>query len=148
MKNYEIRIQPFSALAGACLVVLCLVATGAFAPQGSSTQRDVNRFIIEPDYHPSEIIRIDEGVVYTIPTGKYFVPIEFGDGTSLPITNNYDKRLFVNGTQAMVNRHSITEAVPAAVRCLLVPGATVQTSDSGLNSGSANVKLVGYLIDA
>jgi hypothetical protein len=72
MKNYQIRIQPFSALAGACLVVLCLVATGAFAPQGASPVRDRHQIQI----YNGEFMHIScngTETTYTVPQGKAFI---------------------------------------------------------------------------
>lgn len=152
MKNYEIRIQPFSALAGACLLALCFVATGAFAPQGTASARDVNavEHINEP--LPSDYLLIYEGTQHTVPLGKIYVATGMGRtqdcGTSTYLS------LFVNnapalGVIAWSSQSNLGNGLVELPKGVVYPAGSVISITSNLTGcPSANGILFGYLADA
>ncbi|MCH2107571.1 MAG: hypothetical protein MK291_13130, partial [Planctomycetes bacterium] len=103
MKNYEIRIQPFSALAGACLLALCFIATGAFAPQGSASARDVSATEIVGTFNPRTAVRITDTAAYTVPLGKILVVTAMGNGVRY---SDYSK-MYVDGVSWYVSSNYV-----------------------------------------
>jgi len=153
MKNYEIRIQPFSALAGAFLVVLCFVATGAFAPQGSSNTRDIDATEILNATQINNFVRILGEQSYQVPTGKKLVITGVG-GTSTPFAAS----VFVDGVHEVstfYHNESINGSswgVPAttvpSILQMPTPGLVVQPGQTVTVGGGTGSRVWGYLLDA
>ena len=156
MKNYEIRIQPFSALAGACLVALGLTATGAFAPQGGPGSRDVNAIENINDPSPSDYVRITYGSPYTVPSEKIFVLTGIACSGFHTWSNGAERRVeyIENGTAAIYVSlfghefaNSGGRAMSGALSIMPVPKGVSAPSGTVISTGDDGV-LMGYLVDA
>jgi hypothetical protein len=163
MKQINITIHPFSALAGMALLGLVLVTAGAMPMQGSSSTRDVSAIENVNDPHPRDFVRIVEGAPFSVPAGKVFVGtgtrhtslIGHGNGTG-----QYAIVVAFDGVQvlALYSRFAHGGASPPiAFGNLDIPtgfsavAGTVITVD-GVNESptmdDAGGCLLGYLVDA
>ncbi|HIF42241.1 MAG TPA: hypothetical protein EYQ74_14245, partial [Planctomycetes bacterium] len=79
MKQLNITIHPFSALAGMALLGLVWVTAGAMPLQGSSSTRDVSAIENVNEPHPRDYVQIFEGAPYTVPQGKLLVIKQVGN---------------------------------------------------------------------
>ena len=151
MKNYEIRIQPFSALAGACLLALCFVATGAFAPQGSASARDVSAIEIVSTNPPEDYVRIYDATPYTVPSAKRLIITALGNPnlgityTNLYIDGNLEVTAHAHPSFGYGNGHGWGATILSSVTELPTPGiAAISGQLVTVNAGVA----WGYLVDA
>ena len=80
MKQLNITIHPFSALAGMALLGLVWVTAGAMPLQGSSSTRDVSAIEDVNDVHPRDCVIIRLGQPYVVPVGRLLVITAFGCG--------------------------------------------------------------------
>ena len=152
MKPFE--VHPLSALAGAALLGLTLVAAGAaqdkrvqvdsVEPLGNATQslRIVNpiEVIGIPDPRDMLVIKGEDGP-YVVPTGKLFVLTGLGPATG---TSNLSAHLYVDG---VVEAYAI-DAILCGVSVMEVPRGFIVSSGKTITVGDPNARAWGYLIDA
>ena len=74
MKNINITLHPLSVLTGMALLGFGLIATGAFAPQGSSGGRDVSATESVDTFNPKASVRFTSDAPFVVPSGKVFIP--------------------------------------------------------------------------
>ena len=145
MKQLNITIHPFSALAGMALLGLVFVTAGAMPLQGSSSTRDVSAIENVNDPHPRDSVRVMQGSPYTVPGGKILlvtcVMLPQGGGT-------FEVRVSINGVSLFQNH----VAADAGGLITFPFGFTAGAGDivevdnvSSIGSGSV---LLGYLVDA
>ena len=139
MKQININIHPFSALAGMALLGLVLVTAGAMPLQGSSSTRDVSAIENVNEPHPRDYVRIKEGTPFVVPSGKCLVVKSLSYSTYNGSTH---VQLRINGVDAysgtMVGGKS--EITPGF---LAVAGESVSVHRDGVIALA-----LGYLVDA
>jgi hypothetical protein len=143
MKPVQFTLHPSSALAGAFLLALCLVTLGAFAPQGSSSGRDVNLTSVLGQPSPHDNITIFSGTPYTVPNDKQFVLTSLGSRQGA----NTEVFLRVDDTRRVCSYGAVNEtnvSVKNIPDFVIVPYGSVITVEQTLDRGVAT----GYLIDA
>ena len=143
MKQLNIAIHPFSALAGMALLGLVWVTAGAMPLQGSSSTRDVSAIEVVSDPHPRDYVRMDGTTPYTVPTGKLFHLTGLGD---LQASSKWVD-FYIDGQVAMR-----TFVVPSGGTSCIVANTTpgvVAASGSILTVfGPTTPVAIGYLVDA
>ena len=149
MKQINIIIHPFSALAGMALLGLVLVTAGAMPLQGSSSTRDVSAIEVVSDPHPRDNVVISGGMPFVVPSGRLLVVTALGDGVGI----NSSQVLFVDG----ISEVSAVEYTAggsgggrhwaSSVLQLPTPGLTAQSGQTVTLSGSSS-RAWGYLVDA
>ena len=144
MKNINITLQPLSLLVGAAIVGVSLVTSGAFTPQGSASDRDVNAIEITNQPNPNEHFGIWEGAPYVVSSGKTFVLLSLGSTNGM----SYSQLFFDGGLQLTAfaseypgNATTIKTVAPG----ITAPGNTTITV---VGNSNANGVAYGYLIDA
>jgi hypothetical protein len=150
MKQLNITIHPFSALAGMVLLGLVWVTAGAMPLQGSSSTRDVSAIQDVNDPHPRDYVRVIEGVPFTVPAGKIFVMR--GLGASSPYQQPYNQTVYVDGIPTFSERfgwssdgyqHHGKEVPTPGIGA--DAGSVVTTSTTSSNIPGI---VLGYLVDA
>jgi hypothetical protein len=143
MKNIHITLHPLSVLAGMALLGFPLIATGAFAPQGSSSDRDVSAIENVNEPHPRDYVRVDGATPFTVPTGKLFHLTGLG-GTSnvggnvwCVVDNSNVAEVYAGVSEGS---HCSLKAVP--------PGHTFSSGQIMTLAGSPYAVAMGYLVDA
>jgi hypothetical protein len=155
MKNINITLHPLSVLAGMALLGITLIATSAFAPQGSSSTRDVSAIEVVSDPHPRDYVRIVEGTAYTVPSGKIFVPTAFGSNqwafagrspraTYMLMANDVEVwREYKHGS------NSGSEVAPNEMTATIPMGLSfAEQTLVSVSEYSGTGVLLGYLVDA
>ena len=158
MKPVLFTLHPFSALAGAFLLALCLVTLGAFAPQGSSSARDIDAIeILNTTQSHDNFVRIAGAADYVVPAGYRLVITGLGGAT-----NPEDAMILVDGVvEVQITYHSETQAThsagwawarPAAafpsILQLPKPGLVVDPGQTVNVLPTFESRAWGYLIDA
>jgi hypothetical protein len=146
MKQLNITIHPFSALAGMALLGLVWVTAGAMPLQGSSSTRDVSAIDIVSDPHPRDFVRIVKGSPYTVPAGKVLVVKQLGliaQGTS---TNGLITLSIDGVVVATSNHHYMNDLQLHDYE----PGLAAQAGSQVAVATSSNYPAgaLGYLVDA
>ena len=159
MKPVQLTLHPSSALAGAFLLALCLVTLGAFAPQGSSSARDIDAIeILNTTQSHDNFVRIAGAADYVVPAGYRLVITGLGGAT-----NPEDAMILVDGVvKVQITYHSETQswagnsgwawARPAAafpsILQLPKPGLVVDPGQTVNVLPTLESRAWGYLIDA
>ena len=145
----KIVIAPMSALAGAGLLGLTLVAAGATQGHGPARVRIVHPVDVVGIPDPRDIIVIDEGTPYVVPVGKLFVVTAFG---RTRFGNTASRLLLVDGVVVLEVdiRGNIFSTGTASMSMSPVPPHLVVSGGSTLsiNPVSGGGRAWGYLIDA
>jgi hypothetical protein len=147
MKNINITLHPFSVLTGMALLGFGLIATGAFAPQGSSGQRDVSAMENVNEPRPADYVRIDDHTPYTVPADKFFVLTALGCDTyasGLRVQVLVDGVIWFEGQGYLgsASADSIHLVPPGVV---VAGGSTIELYDGNPNYTGIGL---GYLTDA
>jgi hypothetical protein len=148
MKNIQITLQPLSLLVGAALLVVTLITTGAFAPQGSASQRDVHftqsaRTWVRVDAAPG-----GAETLYVVPPGKVFTltyvmtPHCSGAGSYVSLKKS-DGTGFWGIGEGYNNGYYGRDQAITGDSLVLQPGEIV-----GVRNCNGNAFAVGYLTDA
>ena len=138
MKQLNITIHPFSALAGMALLGLVLVVAAASFPIGSQTDRDISATTIV-DRPSSDWVRIDSSTPFTVPTSRYF----HLTGLGMPANSNSAGTLLIDGMQTIVGYGNVGTG----------NGCSVKTTPEGIVASSGSIVTVplgfafGYLAD-
>ncbi len=143
-----VSIHPFSALAGAALLGLVLLATGAVqtaVPIVKLTRPFPGTIQVEGIPTPQQMMRVAEGQPFTVPTGKLFVVTGLG---MAQVVAGYGAHLRFDG-QPVVSFYwsgEVATFVPIPPGFVATAG-TVVSADSASGSGT-NAVATGYLVDA
>ncbi len=136
----KLQMHPFSALAGAAMLGLVLIAASVAPAQGHRT-----RVIGIPD--PRDIIVIEEGTPYLVPAGHSFVVTALG---TLPSGNAlFAAILSVDGTPTLQFDHNRSAAANGMQMGFVPPhlvvpaGSVIKLNET--NPGAA-YRAWGYLI--
>jgi hypothetical protein len=144
MKQLNITIHPFSALAGMALLAIVLVTASAMPLQGSSSTRDVSAIENVNEPHPRDAVRVVEGSPYTVSTGRLLVVT--GMGTLHAQSSNIYVE-FDGSTVLTTEAHEYDGSVASVPFGLVAAGGQVVSVTDGSHSGNYGV-LLGYLVDA
>ena len=138
MKNIQITLQPLSLIVGAGLLGIMLITTGAFAPQGTASARDITATEDVNSFNPKTAVRITSDAPYTVPAGKLFVLTSNG---KIAASNGYFYVL-ADGVYQFDGYGSALE--PIANGPTYSEGTVVSIDIGGNGVGV----LYGYLVDA
>ena len=142
MKQLNITIHPFSALAGMALLGLVWVTAGAMPLQGSSSTRDVSAIEVVGNPHPRDFWRLDWGNTYTVPSGKFLVVTTGGHSVNV---GNGAVTLVADGIRVA---HFLYGFGPAnEIHHLAFKAGTAMSLDDGY-TGNGTPHVLGYLVDA
>jgi len=144
MKNIQITLQPLSLIVGAALLGIMLITTGAFAPQGTASARDVTATEDVNSFAPREAIRIASGDSYTVPEGKLFVPTSIASQTTGYVNDSVVVK--VNGTLFCQLSSGWGQLQPLPSGPVFQGGNTLTLYTEDGTPG--NLALYGYLMDA
>jgi hypothetical protein len=150
MKNLTIHTP--SALAGAILLGLVLVASAAVQGGGSLIPGDFNRVKIIGQPAPHEMVQISGDTPYMVPSGKLFVLTGLGR-TEI---GNFTTQLLVDGALAVsaqpyyqLGNGGDVSGVVLGTTVMHVPvGYTAQAGSTLEVTGSNGGRAWGYLVDA
>ena len=152
MKQLNITIHPFSALAGMALLGLVWVTAGAMPLQGSSSTRDVSAIEVVSDPHPRDYVRVQEGTPYTVPSGRIFVGKGMGFADN-PGSSAFSLTMQVNGA-SVISEYGWHANNAAGMwhdkKLTEIPlGVTAQAGDVvSASSSRPDGVVIGYLVDA
>jgi hypothetical protein len=154
MKQINITIHPFSALAGMALLGLVFVTAGAMPMQGSSSTRDVSAIEVVSPWPSHDVVRIYDTSPYVVPAGKNLVLTALGNNDSnlsLPGT----PRILIDGnTEIQVYWHTqfgtgsgMSWSANAFTSMLDLPAPGL-IALSGQTVSTVQGRAWGYLVDA
>jgi hypothetical protein len=145
MKNIQITLQPLSLIVGAALLGITLITTGAFAPQGSSTQRDINYTqIIEGSWMRIDSLAGSGQTTYVVPTGKAFVVTSYSCGDCNGISRVELQR--PSGMRYWFQESTYSWFVDYPDRNIVAMEGDLVVAFSAC--GSEKTWITGYLVDA
>ena len=152
MKQLNITIHPFSALAGMALLGLVFVTAGAMPLQSSASTRDVSAIEVVSPWPSKDVVRIYDTSPYVVPAGKNLVLTALGN-----LAIGGTPRILIDGnTEIQVNWHdkaSVTQqsswAYPSnAFTSMLDLPAPGLIALSGQTVSTVEGRAWGYLVDA
>ena len=143
MKQLNITMHPFSALAGMALLGLVWVTAGAMPLQGSSSTRDVSAIEDVNGPRAANAVAVYEGVAYTVPSGKSLVVTGIGliSGANGDVYVKFDS-VSVLAAEA----GSVTQALTHVPFGLVAKSGQIVSALSP--PPSAWCVILGYLVDA
>ena len=144
MKQLNITIHPFSALAGMALLGLVLVTAGAMPLQGSSSTRDVSAIEDVNSPRAANAVAVYQGVPYTVPSSKLLIVTGIGltTGQVTVVFALFDGATVLGAEAGMAGPGGDSVAhIPFG---LVANGGQVVTASASAGSGV----VLGYLVDA
>ena len=140
MKQLNITIHPFSALAGMALLGLVWVTAGAMPLQGSSSTRDVSAIGNVNEPHPRDFVRVVGGTPFVVPPGRVLVVRSLASSTPASTQYNY---IWITGINTYVGKLLYGDHHDVHPGVMAVSGDSVTVYRNGFD-GLA----LGYLVDA
>ena len=142
MKQINITIHPFSALAGMALLGLVLVTAGAMPLQGSSSTRDVSAIEVVKGPVPNEYLELNSGTAFTVPGGKRFILTALGG----VYQNSTYISFIVNGIQKFLADPNANENTGLTLKS--VPQGPHADAGEVVDISGPDGIAYGYLVDA
>jgi hypothetical protein len=142
----SVSIHPFSALAGAGLLGLALIASGAVQVPGNVQPILLSNGMVRVAGIPTpqQMMRVHEGQPFTVPPGKLFVVTGLGQAQ---LITGYAANLRFNGQIILTYNFSSGLSpfgdIPPG---LAAPAGTVVSTDTP--GGGTTAVTLGYLVDA
>ena len=134
-----VAINLLSAVAGAFLLSLVFVSTGALAPPGPQRVLVENAVQVQGQWRPTKAVRVYEGAPYTVPAGMILVFTAIGQSSN----DFVETQGYIDGI-IVVARDS--GGVPSLAA--IPPGLTAQAGQVVSVSGGSTPTAWGYLVDA
>jgi len=141
-----ISIHLYSALAGAGLLGLVLLAVGAVQVPGSAQRIPISNGLVRVAGIPTpqQMMRVHEGLPFTVPAGKLFVVTGLGQAQ---LITGYAANLRFNGqiilTYSFSSGLSPFGDIPPGI--VAPEGTEVSTDTPG---GGTTAVVLGYLVEA
>jgi hypothetical protein len=154
MKQINITIHPFSALAGMALLGLVLVTSGAMPLQGSSSTRDVSAIEVVSPWPSHDVVRIYDTSPYVVPAGKNLVltalgNLGIGGAPRILIDGNTEIQVNWHDKASQTFDHGWAWAYPSnAFTSMLDLPAPGLIALSGQTVSTVEGRAWGYLVDA